>query len=109
MITAAAAASANVMALLSVAAFAPEADEALVSTASCCSSASRPAGKTTIASMLALAAVDKWGALMLKLDHPGGPAGRKQKDNRQDGRPIRRPRLGSDRHEQQVHPQRVHG
>jgi hypothetical protein len=28
------------------------------------------AGKTTIASMLAMAAVDKWGALMLKLDDP---------------------------------------
>jgi len=29
------------------------------------------AGKTTIASMLAMASVDKWGAVMLKLDDPG--------------------------------------
>jgi len=34
------------------------------------------AGKTTIASMLAMAAVDKWGALMLKLDDPGKVADR---------------------------------
>jgi hypothetical protein len=34
------------------------------------------AGKTTIASMLAMAAVDKWGALMLKLDDPGTVADR---------------------------------
>ena len=34
------------------------------------------AGKTTIASMLAMAAVDKWHALMLKLDDPGKVADR---------------------------------
>lgn len=38
------------------------------------------AGKTTIASMLAMAAVDKWGALMLKLDHPGKVADRWEPD-----------------------------
>ena len=34
------------------------------------------AGKTTIASMLAMAAVDEWGALMLKLDDLGKVADR---------------------------------
>jgi hypothetical protein len=34
------------------------------------------AGKTTIASMLAVAAVDKWGAVMLKLDDPRQAADR---------------------------------
>ena len=34
------------------------------------------AGKTTIASMLAMAAVDKWGSLMLKLADPGTVAER---------------------------------
>jgi hypothetical protein len=38
------------------------------------------AGKTTIASMLAMAAVDKWGALMLKLDHPSKVADRWEPD-----------------------------